>query len=98
MSRPRSKKKLSPTARIGDAKKWLRNGIPVHPLTDAYMKRYGVERWMAQEELVVAGYQETVQVENFEREGIKWEYMCDPLSGELKPAPKGTEEHELHLF
>ncbi len=43
-----------------DAKKWLRNGIPTHTLTDAYMNRYGVERWMAQEELIGLGYKETV--------------------------------------
>lgn len=98
MSRPKSKKKLSSSARIEDAKKWLRNGIPVHPLTDAYMKRYGVERWMAQEELMGLGYKEALQVEIFDREGIEWEYMYDPLSDELKPVPKGTEEHELHLF
>jgi len=98
MSRPMSKKKLSSTARIDDAKRWLRKCIPIHPLTDAYMKRYGVERWLAQEELMAFGHKETVQVENLDREGIEWEYQYDPLSDELKPVPKGTEEHELYLF
>jgi len=37
-------------------------------------------------------------VESFDREGIEWEYIYDPLSDELKPVLKGTEEHELHLF
>lgn len=98
MSRLRSKKKLSSAARIEDARKWLRTGIPTHLLTAAYVKRYGVEHCMAQEELIGLGYKESVQVESFEREGIEWEYIYDPLSGELKPVPKGTEEHELYLF
>lgn len=90
--------KVKPTERLSDGKKWLKNGIPVNPLTDAYMKRYGVERWMAQEELMILGYKYTVQEENYDREGMEWEYMYDPLADELKPVPKGTEEHELHLF
>ena len=98
MARSKSKQRLSAIARIGDAQRWLRNGFSAQPVTDAYMKRYGVERWVAQEELIAIGHKEAMQVENLEREGIEWEYMYDPHSGELKPVPKGTEEHELYLF
>ncbi len=98
MSRSRSKKKLKPTERMSDAKKWLKNGISVFPLTDGYMKRYGVERWIAQEELMILGHKDSVQEENYDRLGVAWEYMYDLLADELKPVPKGTEEHELHLF
>lgn len=98
MAGARSKKRLSPSARLEDAKRWLKNGIPVHPLTDGYVRRYGVEPWMAQEELIGLGYREEVQIEAYEKEGIEWEFMCDPLSGEMKAVPVGTEEHELHLF
>ena len=38
-----------------DAKRWLRAGVRVMALTDAYMKRYAVERWIAQEELIQTG-------------------------------------------
>jgi len=98
MARSKSKKRLSAIARIGDAQRRLRNGYPAQPVTDAYMKRYGVERWVAQEELMAIGHREAVQVEKLERKGIDWDYMYDPYSGELKPVPKGTEEHELYLF
>ena len=81
-----------------DAKRWLRAGVRVMVLTDAYMKRYAVERWIAQEELIQTGHKEIVQIENYEREGIVWEYRVDGYNGELKPVPKGTQDHELHLY
>jgi hypothetical protein len=98
MAGGRSKKKLSPSARVEDSKRWLRKGIMVHPLTDGYMSRYGVERWVAQEELIDLGYTEEVRIEVYEKEGIEWEFVYDPYSGEMKAVPVGTEEHELHLF
>ena len=81
-----------------DAKRWLRGGVRAMALTDAYMKRYAVERWIAQEELIQTGHKEIVQIENYEREGIVWEYRVDGYNGELKPVPKGTQDHELHLY
>ncbi|WP_145986390.1 hypothetical protein [Methylocaldum marinum] len=81
-----------------DARRWLKKGLPVHPLTDGYMRRYGIERWVAQEELIDIGYREEVQIEAYEKEGVEWEFMYDPCSGEMKPVPIGTKKHELHLF
>ena len=81
-----------------DAKRWLRAGVRVMALTDAYMKRYAVERWIAQEELIQTGHKEIVQIENYEREDIVWEYRVDGYTGDLKPVPKGTQDHELHLY
>ena len=98
MATKRSKKRLSHEERIKDAKRWLRTGVRAVLLTDAYMKRYAVERWVAQEELMQSGYKETVQIEIYEREGIEWEYKVDGYTGDLKPVPKGTEDHELHLY
>ena len=98
MATKRSKKRLNHEERIKDAKRWLRTGVSVVLLTDAYMKRYAVERWIAQEELMQIGYKEIVQIENYEREGIVWEFKVDGYTGDLKPVPKGTEDHELHLY
>ena len=81
-----------------DAKRWLRTGVRAMLLTDAYMKRYAVDRWIAQEELMQIGYKEIVQIENYEREGIAWEFKVDGYTGDLKLVPKGTEDHELHLY
>lgn len=98
MATKRSKKRLSHEERIKDAKRWLRTGVRAVLLTDAYMKRYDLERWVAQEELMQIGYKETVQIENYERQGIVWEFKVDGYTGDLKPVPKGTEDHELHLY
>lgn len=68
------------------------------PLTDSYMRRYSVERWIAQEELVLLGEKDTVRIEDYDRQGIAWEYRVDGYTGEMKVVPKGTEDHELHLF
>ena len=62
------------------------------------MKRYGVERWLAQKELMSLGYRDTVLIENYERQGIEWEIKVDGDSGDMKVVPKGTPDHELHLF
>jgi hypothetical protein len=98
MAKKRSRKRLNPEERMKDAKRWLRGGVRVMALTDAYMRRYAVERWIAQQELMQAGYKEIVQIENYEREGIVWEFRVDGYTGELKPVPKGTKDHELHLY
>ena len=98
MAKKRSKKRLNHEERLTDAKRWLRTGVRAMLLTDAYMKRYAVDRWIAQEELMQIGYKEIVQIENYEREGIAWEFKVDGYTGDLKPVPKGTEDHELHLY
>ena len=85
--------------RIGKARRWLRAGGRYKgPLTDAYMKRYRVERRRAQEELTSLGYRDTVLIEDYERQGIEWEIKFDGYSGEMKVVPKGTPDHQLNLF
>jgi len=44
------------------------------------------------------GYRDTVLIENYERQGIEWEIKVDGNSGDMKVVPKGTPDHELHLF
>lgn len=84
--------------RLENAKRWLRDGRVARPLTDSYMKRYSVERWIAQEDLMLLGEKDTVRIEDYERRGIEWEYRVDGYTGEMKVVPKGTTDHELHLF
>ena len=84
--------------RLEDAKRWLKNGRVARPLTDSYMKRYTVERWVAREELMLLGEKDTVCIEDYERRGIEWEHRVDGYTGEMKVVPNGTADHELHLF
>ena len=94
-----AKERFKTQTRIEKARRWLRVGARYQgPLTDAYMKRYGVERWLAQEELTFLGCRDTVLIENYERQGIEWEIKVDGYSGDMKVVPKGTPDHELHLF
>lgn len=98
MGQRKSKKRLSAPERLADAKRWLKDGIKVALLTDGYMKRYGLERELAREELCLLGYGETVLIEDYQRDGVEWEYLYDATDGELKPVPVGTQEHELYQF
>jgi hypothetical protein len=94
-----AKKRFKTQTRNEKARRWLKVGARYKgPLTDAYMKRYGVERWLAQEELMSLGCRDKVLIENYERQGIEWEIKVDGYSGDMKVVPKGTPDHELHLF
>jgi hypothetical protein len=94
-----AKKRFKTQTRIEKARRWLKVGARYKgPLTDTYMKRYGVERWLAQEELMSLGCRDKVLIENYERQGIEWEIKVDGYSGDMKVVPKGTPDHELHLF
>ena len=65
-----AKKRFKAQTRIEKARRWLKAvGRYKGPLTDAYMKRYGVERWLAQKELMSLGYRDMVLIENYERQG-----------------------------
>jgi len=65
-----AKKRFKAQTRIEKARRWLKAvGRYNGPLTDAYMKRYGVERWLAQKELMSLGYRDMVLIENYERQG-----------------------------
>jgi hypothetical protein len=92
-------KRFEVKTRIEKARRWLKVGARRKgPLTDAYMQRYGVERWLAQDELMSLGYRGTVLIEDYERQGIEWEMRIDGYSGDMKVVPKGTPDCELHLF
>ena len=94
-----AKQRFKTQTRIEKARRWLKVGARYKgPLTDAYMKRYGVQRWLAQEELMSLGCRDKVLIEDYERRGIEWEIKVDGYSGDMKVVPKGTPDHELHLF
>ena len=44
------------------------------------------------------GYHDEVSIQAHEEDGTRWEYMMNPLTGELVVAPEGTEEHELYEY
>lgn len=91
-----SKKKLRyKSSRLNDAKKWLANH-PQKDLLNAYSKRYGVNKMIADEELMTLGYYDELFIQHYEKEGIEWEYKVEPLSGDMVVVPKETEDHELY--
>ncbi len=91
-----SKKKLHGEARKKDAMRWLRSQRQQpKDLVKAYSSRYGIDKNLAYEELMAIGYYDDILKQAYEKEGIKWEYMVEPLSGEMYVVPEGTEEHDL---
>lgn len=91
-----SKKKLRyKSSRLNDAKKWLANH-PQKDLLNAYSKRYGVNKMIADEELMTLGYYDELFIQHYEKEGIEWEYKVEPLSGDMVVVQKETEDHELY--
>jgi len=42
------------------------------------------------------GYYDDIMIQEYEKEGIKWEYKVEPLSGDMFVVPEGTEGHELY--
>ena len=94
----KSKKKLDSGSRKHDAKKWLMSKDGPHQkYLSRYIKRYGVDELVAREELYALGYYENVYMEDLEAQGLNYEYIVNPLSGELVLVPEGTEEHELFI-
>ena len=94
----RSKKRLDAGSRKHDARRWLlsRDG-PYQDYVSRYVKRYGVSEAVAKDELYALGYHDKVLQEELEAQGIRWEYIVNPLTGELVLVPEGTEEHELFI-
>jgi len=92
-----SKKKLAGQARLKDARRWLQSrSAPKTPLIDAYSKRYGVANNVAWDELVSLGYYDHMCIQQYEADGIEWEYKVEARSGDMFVVPKGTEDHELY--
>jgi len=92
-----SKRKLAGKARLNDARRWLqsREG-PRKALLEAYSKRYGVGHTVAWDELVSLGYYDEICIQQYEADGIEWEYKVEARSGDMFVVPKGTEDHELY--
>lgn len=81
-----------------DAKKWLlRKDGPHENYVSSYVKRYGVSEFLARDELYALGYYENVYAEDLKAQGIDYEYIVNPLTGDLVMVPGGTEEHELFI-
>jgi|SRR5690606_2526390 hypothetical protein len=94
----KSKKKLDGGSRKHDAKRWLSSKDGPHRnYVASYMKRYGVDEVVATEELYTLGYYENVYEEELNENGIRSEYIMNPLTGELVLVPEGTQEHELFI-
>jgi len=91
-----SKKKLAGKGRLNDAERWLRSRSLPENLVESYAKRYSVSEIIASEELMSIGYYDDILIQKYENDGIEWEYMIEPLSGEMVVVPKGTEEDELY--
>ena len=92
-----SRRRLVGKARLNDARRWLQSrNAPRTPLIDAYSKRYGVTQLIAWDELVSLGYYDDICIQQYEADGIEWEYKVEARSGEMFVVPKGTEDHELY--
>ncbi len=90
-----AKKKLTGKNRFKDAEKWL----IIHPQKDiisAYSNRYGVTKNIAEEELMRLGYYDEICIQQYEKDGVEWEYRVEPLSGEMVVVPKDTEDDEIY--
>ena len=75
---------------------WHLQRTKQNSLVEAYSKRYAVTELVAREELTSIGYYEEILIQEYENEGVQWEYRVEPLSGEMIVVPLGTEEHELY--
>ena len=91
-----AKKKLAGKGRTTDAVRWLNSCTLPDNLIEAYAKRYAVSEMDASDELESIGYADEILIQKYEKEGIKWEYMVEPRSGEMFVVPEGTEEYELY--
>ncbi len=93
-----SKKKLSgKERRIKDATRWLQSReCRCKSLVESYAKRYAVSEQTACLELMELGYYDEICIQNYESEGVEWEYRVDGRSGDMFVVPKGSEEHEMY--
>ncbi len=91
-----AKKKLVGKSRTNDATRWLQSCALPRNIIEAYSKRYAVPEIVAREELMSIGYYDEIMIQEYEKEGIKWEYKVEPLSGDMFVVPEGTEDHELY--
>ena len=97
MKKPRSRRRLTPEVRLKNARKWLVQS-PRADLLSEYRRRYSVEESVAYVELVQLGYRDDLRIQEYERQGIAWEYKVDGYTGDMKVVPEGTPDWELHLY
>jgi hypothetical protein len=90
------RKKMGAESRKRDALQWLRRKRTPDEIVNAYAARYGIPDGEAHIELIDLGYSDTIKIQDYEREGIEWEYKYDGYSGEMFVVPKGTPDWELH--
>ena len=91
-----AKKKLQGKGRTNDAKKWLQSNSFPKDLITAYVKRYAVTEAVASSELMEIGYYDELQIQAYQKEGIKWKYQVEPLSGDMFVVAEDAEEYELY--
>jgi len=91
-----AKNKLVDKDRTHDAKRWLKSRALPNNIIEVYSKRYAVSETVAREDLASIGYYDEIIIQEYEKEGIKYAYMVEPLSGEMYLVPEGTEEYKLY--
>jgi len=57
-----------------------------------------VAETVAYVELLQLGYGDDLKIQEYERQGIAWEYKVDGYTGDMKVVPIGTPDWELHLY
>ena len=91
-----TKKRLAGKDRTHDAKRWLKSKALPKNIIQAYSKRYAVSEIVARDDLISIGYYDEITIQEYEKDGIEYEYMVEPLSGEMYIVPEGTEEYQLY--
>jgi hypothetical protein len=94
----KQKKKLTRKNRLNDAKRWITSSGSLDNLVESYSKRYGVSNIDASDELMEIGYYDDILIQEYEKEGVKWEYKVDPLSGDMFVVPEGCSDKELYEY
>ncbi len=93
-----TKKKLAGNSRLKDATRWLGSQNLPKNLVEAYSKRYGINTNLASDELMEIGYYDDILIQAYEKEGVKWKYIVEPLSGEMLVVPEDIEEYEIYKY
>jgi len=91
------KKKAKQNSRLKNAENWLVNHQPRN-LVKSYAKRYNISPEKAEKELIQLGWEDQIRIEEYEKEGIEWEYRYLGYTGEFVVAPVGADEWELYEF
>ena len=92
-----SKKKLIGKERTKDAIRWLESrGFRGKSLVDSYSRRQTVSKQTARLELIRLGYYDEICIQDYESNGVEWEYRVDARSGDMFVVPKDSEEHEMY--